>query len=655
MKNRIISYCLRTAALLLVACTAVAATACSDDKEKEEYRSPERFVKDLLLPGYLKVYAGQEITVQGKGFQLSDVIIIDNYDGNTYSVALTEADDRSATFAIPDDFKQSTYSISLTRGGETQILGTTLFLLTRRIEVPDREGATLKGAVYCGDRGVEGVIVSDGYLFTRTDRDGFYWLESAKKNGNVFIVMPSGYEVTVLDAVPYYWSILMSKATDGVEQHNFELFEADNTNHIMVAAADMHLVNRNNAIEQYEGGFEEDVRTLYQRIPDRKVYSIFLGDLSWETYWYTSYFTITEFRNRLSGFPVTVFPVMGNHDNDPAYSDDFECEERYRQEFGPTYYAFDLGEVHYVVLDNIEYLNTTDNPRGYNVKVTSNQIAWLKEYLSMLGDKTQPLVVAMHAQMYRRTGPNPENNAVSMSNAAELEACFDGFTDVHIWTGHTHRNYTVERTPNIMEHNTAAVSATWWWTGVLSGNSVCPDGSWGGYGVYDFTGRNVEWYYKSIGYPKEKQFCAYDMNRVKDYFANDSHARKYFSFEVNRLKENYGSNGTYPQNSVMINIFNWDSGWDLKVYENGTLLPDENITHRFVPDPLHTASYNIPRSIDTNGSPTADFETYENNPHMFIVETSGAGTPVRIEVTDRFGNVYTEDMARPKAFSVDMQ
>ncbi|MCD8071724.1 MAG: calcineurin-like phosphoesterase C-terminal domain-containing protein, partial [Alistipes sp.] len=394
---------------------------------------------------------------------------------------------------------------------------------------------------------------------------------------------------------------------------------------------------------------------LYQTISDRNVYALFLGDLSWETYWYSDYFTITEFRSKLGGFPVTVFPVMGNHDNDPLYSDDFECEERYRQEFGPTYYAFDIGEVHYIVLDNIEYLNTSDKPRGYNVKVTSNQIEWLKSYLSMIEDKTKPVVVALHAQVYRRTGPGAENNAVSMSNAAEMEACFDGFTDVLILTGHTHRNYTVERTPYITEHNTAAVSATWWWTGVLSGNSVCPDGSWGGYSVYEYTGSRVEWYYKSVGFPMEKQFRAYDMNRVKDYFANDSQARKYFSFEVNRLKETYQSNATYPVNSVMINIFRWDSQWKLKVYENGNLLSDERTTHRIAPYPQHTASYNIPRSIATNGSPTADFETYEKNPHMFIVETSAPGTPVTIEVTDRFGRVYTETMTRPKAFSVDMQ
>ena len=40
----------------------------------------------------------------------------------------------------------------------------------------------------------------------------------------------------------------------------------------------------------------------------------------------------------------------------------------------------------------------------------------------------------------------------------------------------------------------------------------------------------------------------------------------------------------------------------------------------------------------------------DNNYHMFKVTASSATSTLDIKVTDRFGNVYTESMKRPKAF-----
>lgn len=66
----------------------------------------------------------------------------------------------------------------------------------------------------------------------------------------------------------------------------------------------------------------------------------------------------------------------------------------------------------------------------------------------------------------------------------ELFDCFEGFSDVHFLTGHTHYNANMERGA-IFEHNVAAVCETWWWAGKLSGVGVCKDGSPAGYAVYE--------------------------------------------------------------------------------------------------------------------------------------------------------------------------
>ena len=64
-------------------------------------------------------------------------------------------------------------------------------------DVADKSGATIKGVVYSEGRPLAGVSVSDGDDITQTDANGHYWLNSAKRNRLVFVIMPSGYEAKV--------------------------------------------------------------------------------------------------------------------------------------------------------------------------------------------------------------------------------------------------------------------------------------------------------------------------------------------------------------------------------------------------------------------------------------------------------------------------
>lgn len=75
-----------------------------------------------------------------------------------------------------------------------------------KLPVKPRKGVTVAGTVECDGRPVEGVAVSDGYEVTRTDRKGAYYLKSEKKNPQVFITVPSGYEGFREGAVPQFWA-----------------------------------------------------------------------------------------------------------------------------------------------------------------------------------------------------------------------------------------------------------------------------------------------------------------------------------------------------------------------------------------------------------------------------------------------------------------
>src|SRR5690606_16567719 len=145
----------------------------------------------------------------------------------------------------------------------------------------------------------------------------------------------------------------------------------------------------------------------------------------------------------------------GNHDNDPNFVADWGAEDRFRDVIGPTYYSFNIGKVRYIVLDNIEYLNT--NNRNYNAKIVADQIAWLKKDLATITDKNAPLVISMQIQVHTNPGLPGGNQTprFRISTAQGFSDAPNGFTTVRLLTRHTYHKYNVERdaTPAIMEHN----------------------------------------------------------------------------------------------------------------------------------------------------------------------------------------------------------
>jgi hypothetical protein len=68
---------------------------------------------------------------------------------------------------------------------------------------------------------------------------------------------------------------------------------------------------------------------------------------------------------------------------------------------------------------------------------------------------------------------------------------------------------------------------------------------------------------------------------------------------------------------------------------------------------LHIISYEALR-LNANAEPTEDFVT-TNSSHFFKATANGATTPITIKVTDRFGNIYSETMNRPKDLVVSMK
>ena len=267
----------------------------------------------------------------------------------------------------------------------------------------------ITGKITCGGVGVKGIPVSDGDVIVTTDSNGKYSMTSQKRNGYVFYTLPSGYEPQVKDGFsPQIWALLTSTSTSVSEVHNFVLTKRNNDKFRMVVGADTHLAARNQDVQQFSDQF---VRRLHDEVADAgstPIYSSFLGDLSWDGYWYANNYDLSSLMSTLTNvkYPMILFPVMGNHDNNGGQlageSCDFLASQPFRRIMCPNYYSYNLGKCHFVVLDDIFYRNVANSgekystgivgSRNYHNYITQDQLDWLKKDLAYV-DKSTPVWV----------------------------------------------------------------------------------------------------------------------------------------------------------------------------------------------------------------------------------------------------------------------
>lgn len=526
--------------------------------------------------------------------------------------------------------------------------------------IPDKDGMTIKGVVYCGDEPVQGAQVSDGVNVTLTDENGWYYLASAKECGHVFVCNPKGYKYPRKAKYPEFYKTVDTERPSAVKQADFELERDEATDHTILFLADIQMCGRNEDIRQYEEHAVGDINTSISnaRKQGKDVYVITLGDQSYNTYWHSYNIGIPEIHESMNLLdPDAIFNCMGNHDNNPKIAGDWAASADYREQWGPTYYSFNIGEIHYVVLDNIEFTNA-ECKNTFECNITTSVIKWLRKDLANVSMDT-PVVVCMHAPLFYRpqcSKPNvPDPTKYRYNYGSQFYNSVKGFKDVRVFTGHAHTNYTVSYL-NMTEYNVGAIGGNLWWTGYfVNGNSVCTDGSPGGYRVLDTSGKELKTYYKCIGFDNGYQFRCYDLNnchitasRFAPSYKNPADIDTWLANGYGFDSSDYNSDGT-PKipNRVLINVFAYDTNWKVEVLEDGKPLEVSRISGY---DPFSMISDGCQRFEKTghnnSGNPT-------QNSHLFLVTAKYATSPLSIKVTDQYGSVYTQVMERPKGFSID--
>lgn len=652
MKN-VLKYLL----LALIAVSQLFACGGSDD----EKTPADNFDVQFTVPGSVDVTEGGECTFAvsggGKSPLTTDTFILESDAGISYVCPIVNTTSDSFTVRLADGCETGYYKVFVKRDARKKSFGRIYINIVEDIDFKPDAGTTVYGIVSSAGVGVENVVVSDGAEVTVTNEKGIYQLKSAKKWGYVFISVPSGYEVPSVGVLPQFHRALKNSA-DVVERADFKLEKVDGQDSYKIfMLGDMHLANRTGDLGQF-AQFTSDLTDYMTRHKGEKMYALTLGDMTWDLYWYSNSYYFPQYLNTVNSQikNLQIFHTMGNHDNDFQTRSDYDAAVKYVDQICPTYYSFNIGKVHYVVMDDID-CSSYDGSTSHNYvkSLSAEQLDWLAKDLSHVA-KTTPVVVAMHAQVFYPTtsGFKIDHDQV---NTLRLFDILDGYT-VRFVTGHTHKLFNV--TPdapivdghNFREYNSGSVCASWWWSGNLTpGIHIGTDGTPGGYGIWDVTGTDFQCLYKSTGWPEEYQFRSYDLNNVHFSMADVPLMPSDISASVKNAYMQYVN--AYPQNNdneVLINIWNWNSDWTLSVVdEKRKTLP---YTEVWAYDPLHIAALSVKRFNNAKLTQTPSFIT-DKFTHFFKVKADDADTDLVITVKDEFGNEWTENMQRPKAFSTD--
>lgn len=215
----------------------------------------------------------------------------------------------------------------------------------------------LCGRVTASGRGVTGVCVTDGRTIVRTDAKGRYRLPSDTEAEFVYLTLPDGYEIPLRDGTP----CIYRRIAPGRRRYDFALEPAaqDMTRHRLLAVADPQVY------------FECELDSVRRAADDMRLTAadgvptlgVVCGDIIGDIDRRPPLFEPVSEALAASG--VAFFYVAGNHDMDLGVRTSDRAKRSFKEHFGPTYYAFDRGRVHYVVLDDCFYIGRSYLYVGY--------------------------------------------------------------------------------------------------------------------------------------------------------------------------------------------------------------------------------------------------------------------------------------------------
>ncbi|ATY34009.1 metallophosphoesterase [Sphingomonas psychrotolerans] len=314
------------------------------------------------------------------------------------------------------------------------------------------DDANRNGVLNAGERGLPGVKVSNGREVVKTGADGGYALP-VRSDMSVFVIQPSGWRVpTDKRFVPQF--AYEHKPAGSPKALRFgglpptgPLPKAINFPLAPSAVKDDFNCAVLGDVQVYSGdeiGYARDtiVRELKDRRGAKPACVFALGDLVGDDLG-----LIPRLAEVLGAAAVPQWWVQGNHDYDSDADRDADASDSWRHLYGPATYAFEVGQVLFIALDNVVYpCGKDDNREGtrpfcveypqksYSGRFTDDQMAFIANLVKAT-DPARLIVLGHHIPLVGFD--NAKEWAHQTDNAPELYALLKGRRALDL-SGHSH-------------------------------------------------------------------------------------------------------------------------------------------------------------------------------------------------------------------------
>lgn len=331
--------------------------------------------------------------------------------------------------------------------------------------VPLAEGATpadmMRGLVFDDanrdgrlqetEAGVAGVVVSNGRDVTRTDAGGAYALP-VRDDMSVFVVQPAGWRVPTDEAWAPQFSYEHKPAGSPKPLRygglaptgplpaavNFPLARVAHKDSFRCAVVGDAQAYSNTEISYVRDSLVDDLLDGGPR-PDCL---LLVGDVMGD-----DLDLIPRMTQVLGAIGAPQWWVHGNHDFDFDADHDADSADTWRRYLGPAHYAFEMGDVLFIVLDNVVYpcgaedaarpgraFCVEDEGKRYNGRITDDQLTFVEGLLGA-SDPDKTVVIAHHIPFISFV--NQSDSPHQTDNVTALYALLAGREALSL-AGHTH-------------------------------------------------------------------------------------------------------------------------------------------------------------------------------------------------------------------------
>jgi len=398
-----------------------------------------------------------------------------------------------------------------------------------------------------GEAGIAGVGVSNGNDVLLTDGEGAYELPFGS-DSIVFVIKPAQWRTAIDEKqLPRYY---YNHKPDGSPDSKFAGVAPTGP---LPPSVDFPLHPQEES-DTFDVIFFGDPQPRNQKEIDYIAHDVIeelvgtdasfgvtLGDIMFDD---LSLFPSLSRSIALLGIPW--YNVIGNHDINTDATHDRFSDETFERAFGPSYYSFDYGQVHFLVLDDVEWtVSEKSGKGGYRGGLGERQMEFIRNDLAMIPEE-QVVVLLMHIplvdvrdrhELYRLIEQRPFCLSVS-GHTHHHEHRF--ITDKDGWKGPKPHHHIINVT----------VSGSWW-SGAPDERGIphtmMADGAPNGYSIITFDGSKYHLDYKVAGRPSSYQMSIFAPEQVTatDAETTDVFVNVFNGSEKSKVEMKLGKQGTW--------------------------------------------------------------------------------------------------------------